>query len=124
MGRSPFAITGPTKPSWTHLYPCLRLTRDSEWQSKTTPPPVWGEKMMSGELIAILAVGVALAGLILSSTRGLRSEIAQLRGEFAQLRGEFAELRAEVAQLRERMAHLEGLLDGLREAISGRRAVG
>ena len=68
---------------------------------------------MSGELIAILAVGVALAGLILSSTPGLRGEIAGLRGEIA-------ELRAEVAQLRERMAHLEGLLEGLREAITVR----
>ena len=31
-------------------------------------------------------------------------------------------LRGEVAQLRERMAHLEGLLEGLREAITARAA--
>ena len=79
---------------------------------------------MSGEMIAIVAVGVALAGLILTSVRGLRqdmqAQIGGLRGEIAGLRGEIAEIRAEVAQLRERMAHLEGLLEGLREAISGR----
>ena len=39
---------------------------------------------------------------------------------FGGLRGEIAEIRAELAQLRERMAHLEGLLEGLREAITGR----
>ena len=70
---------------------------------------------MSGEIMAILGVGVALAGLILTSVRGLRGEIAGLRGEIA-------EVRAEVAQLRERMAHLEGLLEGLREAITVRAA--
>ena len=32
------------------------------------------------------------------------------------------DLRGAVAQLRERMTHLEGLLEGLREAISGRAA--
>ena len=32
---------------------------------------------MSGEIIAILAVGVALAGLILTSIRGLRQDIRQ-----------------------------------------------
>ena len=31
---------------------------------------------MSGEMIAILGVGVALAGLILTSSRGLRQEEA------------------------------------------------
>ena len=77
---------------------------------------------MSREIIAILGVGVALAGLILTSVRGLRAEIAGLRGEIAGLRGEIAEIRAEVAQLRERMAHLEGLLEGLREAITFRAA--
>ena len=72
---------------------------------------------MSGEIIAILGVGIALAGLILNGQRGLRAEIAGLRGEIA-------EVRAELAQLRERMAHLEGLLEGLREAISVRSAPG
>ena len=76
----------------------------------------WGENM-SGEIIAILGVGVALAGLILNGQRGLRADIAGLRGEIA-------EIRAEIAQLRERMAHLEGLLEGLREAITGRVKAG
>ena len=79
---------------------------------------------MSGEMIAIVAVGVALAGVILTSVRGLRqdmqAQIGGLRGEIAGLRGEIAGIRAELAQLRERMAHLEGLLEGLREAITGR----
>ena len=83
---------------------------------------------MSGEMIAIVAVGVALAGVILTSVRGLRqdmqAQIGGLRGEIAGLRGEIAEVRAELAQLRERMAHLEGLLEGLREAISGRVKAG
>ena len=70
---------------------------------------------MSGEIIAIVTVGIALAGLILTSVHGLRGEIAGLRGEVA-------DIRSEVTQLRERMAHLEGLLEGLREAITGRVA--
>ena len=41
-------------------------------------------------LVAVLAIGATLAGLILTSNRALR------------------------------MAHLEGLLEGLREAITGR----
>ena len=74
---------------------------------------------MSGEIIVILGVGVALAGLILTSIRGLRQDIQE---QISGLRGEIAEIRAELAQLRERMAHLEGLLEGLREAITGRVA--
>ena len=35
---------------------------------------------MSVELIAILAVGGALAGMILTATRGLRQDINDLRG--------------------------------------------
>ena len=81
---------------------------------------------MSGEIIAIVTVGVALAGLILTSVRGLRgdmqAQIGGLRGEIAGLGGEVAEIRSEVTQLRERMAHLQGLLEGLREAITGRVA--
>ena len=68
-------------------------------------------------LVAVLAIGAALAGLILASNRGLRQDIRQ---DMAQLRQDIKDLRGEVGELRERMAHLEGLLEGLREAITGR----
>lgn len=72
---------------------------------------------MSGEIIAILAVGVAIAGLILTSNRSLRQDMARLE---SRLETQINDLRNEVGELRERMAHLEGLLEGLREAITGR----
>lgn len=59
----------------------------------------------------------------------LRAEIAEqgktLRGESAEqgraLRAEISLLAQEVGRLRERMAHMEGLLEGLREAITGKQ---
>ena len=76
---------------------------------------------MSGEIIAILAVGVALAGVILNSNRGLRQDVRQ---DIARLESRLDErisgLESQFGELRERMAHLEGLLEGLREAITGR----
>ena len=89
---------------------------------------------MSGELIAIVAVGAALAGLILTSSRGIRQDMRQdmarlesrLDGKIAglesRLDGKIAGLESQIGELRERMAHLEGLLEGLREAITGRPA--
>ncbi len=89
---------------------------------------------MSGELIAIVAVGAALSGLILTSSRGLRQDMRQdmarlgsrLDGKIAglesRLDGKIAGLESQIGELRERMAHLEGLLEGLREAITGRPA--
>ena len=69
---------------------------------------------MTPEFIAIISVGVSLAGLLVTSQRSLRSEIGQLRDEISDLRDQFANLR-------ERMAHVGGLLEGLREAVSGTR---
>lgn len=74
---------------------------------------------MSLEIVAIASVGVALAGLILTGQRAMRAELAAQRQEIATLRKDIGE---EVAALRERMAHLEGLLEGLREAITRERA--
>ena len=74
---------------------------------------------MSGEMIAIVAVGVALAGLILTGNRGLRQDMARLESRLDERIGR---LEAQFGELRERMAHLEGLLEGLREAITGRAA--
>ena len=70
---------------------------------------------MTPEVWTIIGVGIALASLILTTHRATRREIAELRGDIAEIRGE-------LAQLRERMAHLEGLLEGLREAITRSRA--
>ena len=87
-------------------------------------------------LIAVLAVGATLAGMMLSGQRAIRAELAaqrrdfnteqtELRRELAAQRQEFGErftaLEQQIAELRERMAHLEGLLDGLREAIAIRQ---
>ena len=69
-------------------------------------------------LVSVLAVGVALAGLMI----GL---FARLRQDVRELRREMGEARRETAGLRERMSRLEGALDGLREAIAAgvRRSV-
>ena len=54
---------------------------------------------MSVELIGIISVGVALAGLILASKRDINIRLVSLE------QGQ--------ADLRERMARLEGILEGL-----------
>ena len=53
-----------------------------------------------------------------SETR-LREDVKELRGEVGDLR---KHVDAQIGELRERMAHLEGLLEGLREAITRRNA--
>ena len=63
---------------------------------------------MSPELIAITAATVALAGLILNGNRGLTQRMDRLEDRIASVERE--------------QAHLVGLLEGLREAISGHRA--
>ena len=90
---------------------------------------------MSVELISILAVGVALAGVILTGIRGLRQDMARLESRLnerisaleSRLDGRISALEHQFGDLRERMARmeglLEGLLEGLREAIAGRAAV-
>ena len=96
---------------------------------------------MSVELISIIAVGVALAGLILTSLKGtearLREDMVKLEsrlngrisglesrldGRISVLESRFDAMEHQIGELRERMAHLEGLLEGLREAITGRAA--
>lgn len=91
---------------------------------------------MSNELISILialaTVSVALAALILTSNRGLRQGMVQmearLREDMAQvetrLREDMKHLAERVGRLEHSQARLEGLLEGLREAITGRVAAG
>lgn len=84
---------------------------------------------MSVELISVLvamaAIGVALAGLILATNRGLRQDMARMEkrldGRIGSLESRIDEFQSrvdgQIAALRERMAHVDGLLSGLREAI-------
>ena len=79
-------------------------------------------------LVAVLAIGAALGGLILTSNRGLRQDIrldmgrleSRLDERISGLESRFDAMESQFGELRERMAHLEGLLEGLREAITGR----
>ena len=79
-------------------------------------------------LIAVLAVGATLGGLILTGNRGLRQDMdrmeSQLREDMgkleSRLRDDIKQLGDRVGRLEHSQAKLEGLLEGLREAISGR----
>ena len=101
-------------------------------------------------LVAVVAIGATLGGLILTSNRGLRQDIrldmgrlesrlderisglesrlderisgleSRLDGSIKALESRFDAMESQFGELRERMAHLEGLLEGLREAITGR----
>ena len=53
---------------------------------------------MSPEIVSILAVGAALAGLTLTGLRGVRTELH--------------DVLTDVGDLRERIARLEGLFEG------------
>ena len=94
---------------------------------------------MNAEIITIVMVGVALAGVIIASIRGVRQDMARLEsrldGRIETLDGKIntmesrlsekivaleSRINTNLGELRERMAHLEGLMEGLREAIVGR----
>ena len=99
---------------------------------------------MSPELIGILTVGaillsagIAMAGLMVANNRALRLDIAsletrlrdeikqseaRLRRELSGLRDDLKQLEQRVARLEHGQARLEGLLEGLREAITQARA--
>ena len=91
---------------------------------------------MPMELITLIGIGVALATLILNTQRNLRADMqaqrdettaefkamrAEIQAQREETKTEFKAQREVIISLLERMAHLEGLLEGLREAITGRR---
>ena len=74
-------------------------------------------------LIAVLAVGATLGGLILTGNRGLRQDMRQDMAQLeTRLRDDMKQLGDRVGRLEHGQAKLEGLLEGLREAITGRIA--
>ncbi len=83
------------------------------------------------EMITIIAVGVGLAGLILNGQKNIREQIDQrldlmdarldqMDGRLDQMDARFERLEARMGTMERQQAKLEGLLEGLREAISGR----
>lgn len=90
---------------------------------------------MTPDSWTIIGTGIVILIAIATSNYRLRNEIRDVRGEIRDIRGEVKELRERMTrletelrewmtrletELRERMAKVEGLLEGLREAISGR----
>ena len=83
-------------------------------------------------LVTVLAIGATLAGVILTSNRGLRKDMredmkqgeSRLREDMgkleSRLRDDIKQLGDRVGRVEHSQAKLEGLLEGLREAITGR----
>ena len=71
---------------------------------------------MSGELIsvliAVLAIGATLAGLILTSNRGLREYKARME---SCLDKRSSGLEPKIGELSERMVHLKGMHEAITE---------
>lgn len=85
---------------------------------------------MTPEIWAMIGVGVAIAALVLALARHSNRLIETMETRMndrigtmeSRMNDRFQSFETQIAELRERMAHLEGLLEGLREAIAGRRA--
>lgn len=82
---------------------------------------------MSPEMITIIAVGVALAGLVLKGQHGLGKRVDEIRRDTGELRKDIAGLDTRLravetglAELRERFDGMDGQLAFLRDYITGR----
>ncbi len=62
---------------------------------------------------------IGLAALMVGLFAWLRQDINRLETRLSKVE---SRMDAQTSELRERMAKLEGLLEGLRESITGRRA--
>ncbi len=74
---------------------------------------------MSGEIIAIVSVGIGLGLLSTGLFAWLRTDMVKVE---ERLRADIKQLADRVGRLEYGQAKLEGLLEGLREAITGRAA--
>ena len=77
------------------------------------------------EVLAILGTGLVIISVIIAGQRSLRAEMRDrfnaMDTRLAAVDTRLTAIEHQHGELRERMAHLEGLLDGLREAITGTR---
>ena len=75
--------------------------------------------VMTPEAWTVVGTGVVILIAIATSHRHLRAEMNE---KMNGLHARMDQMQAEIGALRERMAKLEGLLEGLREAITGRKS--
>ena len=74
---------------------------------------------MSGEMIAVLSVGIGLGLLSTGLFAWLRTDMVKIE---ERLRTDNKQLADRIGRLEYGQAKLEGLLEGLRESITGRAA--
>ncbi len=74
---------------------------------------------MSGEIIAIVSVGIGLGALSTGLFAWLRTDMVKVE---ERLRTDSNQLSDRIGRLEYGQAKLEGLLEGLREAITRRTA--
>ena len=84
--------------------------------------------MKTFELLSIIgsiaAVGIALGAVVIGSNANLRAELRTEMQEFrTEVRGDIRSLENRLTAVEQRQARTEGLLEGLRDAITaqGRR---
>ena len=81
---------------------------------------------MTPEIYTIIAVAIALAGLILSGQRFTANSIGELRKDLNALRDRVNALsdrvHGDIAALGQRVSRVEGLLEGIRDSIKDRAA--
>ncbi len=76
--------------------------------------------MESGGIIPTVLVGMGMVAAVLLGVWGIVARYDSRVRDRMDAQGK--ETAEQLGQLRERMAKLEGLLEGLREAITGKRA--
>ena len=79
--------------------------------------------MKTFELLTIIgsiaAVGIALAAIVISSNASLRTELrAEMNGLRTEVRSDIRALEHRFSAVEQRQAKTEGLLEGLRDAIT------
>ena len=81
--------------------------------------------VVGAAIVILVAIGTSfrsLRGEMRDQRKGLADLRERIDAQGADLRKRIDALGEQMGLLRERMAHLEGLLDGLREAITKRAA--
>ena len=68
---------------------------------------------MSPEMITIIAVGVALAGLVLKGQHGLGKRVDEIRKDTGELRKDIAGLDTRLRAVETGLAELRGRFDGM-----------